>query len=277
MPTVRMRGVETYYERHGDGYPIVLVHGSGWDHRQWSPQVETLASEYELITYDVRFHGDTELIGEEHKVGPNSLVHDLHAFINTLDLNQKPIVVGLSMGGAIAHVHAEEYPEQIAGVVTYEAPLSVESPESTKMQLLFRLYFGVNQLLGPGRTYSFNQWLLGHVTDRDGQQNDALVDGLGMTKREYVKDAMSRTNMRGQRRVVEEGLAHDDLSKVSVPTLAVIGENAAETHVEAAADLASGIPDAEERVLEGADHGGNITNVEEFNELLREFVKNRVE
>ena len=87
MPTVRTGDIETYYERHGEGYPIIFAHGGGWDHRQWSPQVETLTDEYEIITYDARFHGKTELVEDEHDIGPNFLSDDLQALVDRLDLD----------------------------------------------------------------------------------------------------------------------------------------------------------------------------------------------
>jgi len=60
MPRVTTNGVETYYERRGDGPPVVCIHGLVLDHRMWYPQVAALEDEYELVTYDYRGHGNSE-------------------------------------------------------------------------------------------------------------------------------------------------------------------------------------------------------------------------
>ncbi|SHG77061.1 alpha/beta fold hydrolase [Halobaculum gomorrense] len=41
-PTAETNGVETYYERRGDGPPVVFVHGAAVDHTQWAPQFDAL-------------------------------------------------------------------------------------------------------------------------------------------------------------------------------------------------------------------------------------------
>ena len=44
MSVVRVNGVELFYEPNGSGEPLVLVHGSWGDHRNWDPVVGRLAS-----------------------------------------------------------------------------------------------------------------------------------------------------------------------------------------------------------------------------------------
>ena len=57
MPTIHVNGVDLYYESHGAGQPVVLVHGLGSSTRDWEPQVAGLAARFRVITFDVRGHG----------------------------------------------------------------------------------------------------------------------------------------------------------------------------------------------------------------------------
>jgi pimeloyl-ACP methyl ester carboxylesterase len=59
MPTVRTNDIETYYERRGEGPPVVFVHGAIVDHSQWDPQLDALSGDYTTVAYDVRGHGRT--------------------------------------------------------------------------------------------------------------------------------------------------------------------------------------------------------------------------
>lgn len=83
MPYVETNGIQTYYERHGDGHPVVFIHGAAWDHRQWAPQIEALADDYEVICYDVRGHGKTGG-SDRDRVSIETLTDDLVAFLDAI-------------------------------------------------------------------------------------------------------------------------------------------------------------------------------------------------
>jgi len=59
MPRVRVNGINLYYESAGEGYPLIFTHGFSASHLMWKAQ-EPLTSEYRLITYDARGHGETD-------------------------------------------------------------------------------------------------------------------------------------------------------------------------------------------------------------------------
>ena len=56
MSRRRINGFDLYYERHGDGEPVVLVHGSWTDHLSWAFVVNELARTNQVVTYDRRGH-----------------------------------------------------------------------------------------------------------------------------------------------------------------------------------------------------------------------------
>ena len=59
MPSIQTNDIHTYYDRRGDGPPLVFIHGAILDHAQWEPQLERLSESYTTIAYDVRGHGRT--------------------------------------------------------------------------------------------------------------------------------------------------------------------------------------------------------------------------
>lgn len=62
MPFIETNGIQTHYEREGDGEPLVLVHGATSDHQLWGHQVAALSDGYEVITYDMR--GPVKLVAQ---------------------------------------------------------------------------------------------------------------------------------------------------------------------------------------------------------------------
>lgn len=114
VPTVHTNDIETYYERHGEGRPIVFVHGGWADHRMWRPQIDQLSDGHETIVYDVRGHGRTGPSAEE-RYTVELFAADLNALVTVLDLD-RPVVCGLSLGGMIAQTYAARY-DELRGLV----------------------------------------------------------------------------------------------------------------------------------------------------------------
>ncbi len=89
--------IELYYEDHGSGKPVVLIHGWPLSGASWEKQVAALlAGGHRVITYDRRGFGRSSQpsIGYEY----DTFAEDLNKLLSTLDLRDVALV-GFSMGG----------------------------------------------------------------------------------------------------------------------------------------------------------------------------------
>lgn len=87
---------ELYYEDHGTGQPVVLIHGYPLDGNSWERQSrELIAAGYRVITYDRRGFGKSSKVGVGYDY--DTFAADLNAVLTTLDLRDV-ILVGFSMG-----------------------------------------------------------------------------------------------------------------------------------------------------------------------------------
>src|SRR6202142_3865084 len=89
--------INLYYEDHGAGKPVVLIHGWPLSGRSWEKQTTALlAAGHRVITYDRRGFGESSkpTFGYDY----DTLAGDLHKLITKLDLRDATIV-GFSMGG----------------------------------------------------------------------------------------------------------------------------------------------------------------------------------
>ncbi|HEU5128386.1 MAG TPA: alpha/beta hydrolase [Glycomyces sp.] len=88
--------IELYYEDHGAGQPVVLIHGYPLDGHSWERQArELLAAGYRVITYDRRGFGRSSKVGTGYDY--DTFAADLHKLLEDLDLREV-VLVGFSMG-----------------------------------------------------------------------------------------------------------------------------------------------------------------------------------
>jgi non-heme chloroperoxidase len=88
--------IELYYEDHGSGQPVVLIHGYPLDGSSWEKQTAALLNAgYRVITYDRRGFGKSSKTIEGYDY--DTFAADLNTVLTTLDLNDV-VLVGFSMG-----------------------------------------------------------------------------------------------------------------------------------------------------------------------------------
>ncbi|WP_098899058.1 alpha/beta fold hydrolase [Streptomyces sp. st77] len=88
--------VELYYEDHGAGQPVVLIHGYPLNGHSWERQTrDLLDAGYRVITYDRRGFGRSSKVGTGYDYDTFSA--DLNALLESLDLREV-VLVGFSMG-----------------------------------------------------------------------------------------------------------------------------------------------------------------------------------
>ena len=106
----RIHDIDVYYESHGAGEPLLLIHGLGSSTEDWEPQVADFASYFRVITYDVRGHGRTDKPRSRYSL--KQFAEDAAALLRHLEVGPAH-VLGISMGGMIALQLAVDYPNTV--------------------------------------------------------------------------------------------------------------------------------------------------------------------
>jgi 3-oxoadipate enol-lactonase len=137
MPTFNHNNGEIYYETHdethGEGEPIVLIHGFALDSRVWQGQVKELSQTNKVITYDLRGFGKSSLPN-----GKYSHHEDLHELLKHLDIKEAKLV-GHSFGGEVAVNFALEYPEEVSSLILISSSLGGVEGDSSEWEILQEL------------------------------------------------------------------------------------------------------------------------------------------
>lgn len=122
MPRLDRAGVGLYYEEAGSGTPpLLLVHGWCCDHTYLAPQFAHFQRAHRVVTVDLRGHGQSDKPEQEYTRA--AFTDDLIWLSGQLGLD-RPVVVGHSLGGAIALDLAVRYPDLVAAIVLLDAPIA---------------------------------------------------------------------------------------------------------------------------------------------------------
>jgi len=107
---VELNKIKISYEIHGEGYPLILLHGFAMYKEFWKWNVKELSKEFRVITLDIRGCGETDHPAESYSM--EELADDIRALLDYLNLD-KTHLGGHSFGGMIAQYFALNYPNRL--------------------------------------------------------------------------------------------------------------------------------------------------------------------
>jgi pimeloyl-ACP methyl ester carboxylesterase len=119
--TAEIRGIRMYYELHGAGPPLLLIHGGAGNGMQFEKQIPAFAPHYRIILPDCRAQGRTT-----DRPGPltyHDMAEDMIALLDHLKVS-KVDVMGWSDGGVIGLDMAIHHPDRLGHLVTFGANFS---------------------------------------------------------------------------------------------------------------------------------------------------------
>jgi pimeloyl-ACP methyl ester carboxylesterase len=249
-------------ETAGFGVPVVFLHAGVADRRMWAEAMTTVVGEgYHAVAYDRRGYGETTTADV-----PFSPVVDLEAVLDRLGLNAV-VLVGCSMGGALAVDFALENPSRVIALVLVDTWISGAEPEMTEEvealeeQLAYAIETG--NISRANRTAA-QLWLDGPTSPEgrvSGPPRDLFFE-------------MNRIALEHPRLSEEEqpDPAIDHLALVQAPVLLVAGALDGADTIERHEDMAEAFPSAFSIIIDGAAHLPPLESPEAFTPVLVEFL-----
>jgi len=116
-----IHGMQMYYEVHGQGRPMVLLHGGITAFEGWGTNIDALAKLRQVIAVHLQGHGNTADIDRPYRI--EALADDVAALVAYLKLG-KIDVAGYSFGGAVALQTAIRHPEVVDHLVVISSAMA---------------------------------------------------------------------------------------------------------------------------------------------------------
>lgn len=263
--------IDIYYEDHGVGKPVVLIHGFPLSGRSWEKQMSPLIeSGHRVIVYDRRGFGRSSqtIAGYDYDI----FSEDLRKLIKHLDLKH-PSLVGYSMGAGEVARYISRYGSQnvdravfISGIPPYLMQ-SEENPAGLGAEVRSRIETEVKQERLTFLTSFF-----------ENMYNADLLLGSRLTEEElrYSWNIASMASPYASLKCV--GLWWTDfrgcVTRIDVPTLIIHGDADRTIPLEGSSRLLQrAIRGSRLAVIEGAPHGLLATHADKVNSLLVDFLR----
>jgi len=226
---------------------LVFLHGSGGNSGAWTEQYSVLHKAFNIAAVDLPGHGKSEGSGEKDIL---AYVLRLKEILEVLKL-ERPVLVGHSLGAAIALSFAVQYPRDVSGVVAAGGGLTMPvNPDildgfAKQPDLILDLMckFSIAKENRPK--------LFGPLRESLGQARVDVVAGDML--------ACSKFDLTGE------------LENIRVPVLAVCGKEDKMTPPDSSEKIAGSIAGAKCVLIEGAGHMAMLEKPEAFNDALKNF------
>ena len=222
--------IKLHFEVFGEGFPLVMLHGNGEDHCYFDGQIEEFSRHFRLILVDTRGHGQSPR--GEAPFTLEQFAQDLKVLLDEEGITRCHML-GFSDGGNIAIIFAMNYPGYVEKLVLNGANLCYDG---------------------------LAEWLQNEVSEKWHRFQEWGLDNPDVRREWELQDLM----------MTQPNLSPEDISKLTMPTLVVAGEDDVirEEHTRL---IAQSLPDSRLVILPG-DHFVARHNTQQYNEVVLDFL-----
>jgi len=242
-----------------DQAPVVtLSHSLATNLSMWDPQMEILTSQYRVLRYDTRGHGNTD--APEGPYSLKQLAEDVVGLLRALEIT-KTYFIGLSMGGMIGQVLALEHPEILQGLMLCDTSSRV--PDEAKPVWAERIQAVEAEGMEGQVEPTMERWFTAPFRESRSAALDPVRNMIRQTKAAgYV----------GCCHAIQSLNLTDQISRIATPTLIIVGEDDPGTPVAAAQAIHDQIKGSELVIIKSAAHLSNMEQPEAFNQAISAFL-----
>jgi len=258
-----VRGIRLHWRERGRGEPVVFLHPFPLNGEAWADQLDRLPDRWHLLAPDLRGFGRSETGEGGGPLRMDQLADDVAAFLDHRGLG-RVVVCGLSMGGYVAFALWRRHRERVRALVLCDTRAEADGEAQRRARALLAL-----RVQRDGAGAAADALLPGLLSERTRRERPELEDRV----RALIESTPRATIVRALEGLAERSDSTDLLPGITVPTLVIVGAEDTVTPPSVAEAMASRIPGARLRVIEGAGHLSNMEAPAAFDTVLVHFLE----
>ena len=264
--------IELYYEDHGSGQPVVLIHGYPLDGSSWEKQATALlGAGYRVITYDRRGFGKSSTTTDGYDY--DTFAADLNTLLNRLELNDA-VLVGFSMGTGEVARYLSTYGSARVARAAFLGSLepfllkAEDNPDGVPQEV----FDGLTEAVTADRYAFFTEFFKNFYNTDTFLGTPRLSQEAVNASWNIAAGAGATASVAAQPTWLTDFRA--DIPRIDVPALIVHGTADNILPIDSTGRLfAKALPSADYVEIEGAPHGLLWTHAAEVNEALLAFLQ----
>jgi pimeloyl-ACP methyl ester carboxylesterase len=251
MPFIDRDGVTISYEVHGGtsgALPLLLSHGYSASSAMWRPNLPALTASRQVVTWDIRGHGDSASPTDPSLYSEAASVADMAAILDRCEIDRAAIG-GLSLGGYLSLAFYSAHRERVAALLLFDTGPGYKS-DAARVQ--------------------WNGWAEARAAafELEGVAALSLSPEVGLGTHDPHGLALAARGLLTQ----HDAEVISSLPSISVPTLVLVGSDDA-PFLAAADYMAAKIAGAVKTVIANAGHASNLDQPLAFNEAVSGFLE----
>ena len=258
---VFINGYTTTCTETGEGIPLLFVHGYPLNRLMWQPQFEGLSDVAHLIAPDLRGHGEAQAAPPPYSM--DLCADDLNALLEAMEIRQKIVLCGLSMGGYITLAFFRKYASRLAGLILTATRPGADSPEAR-----FNRDKAIDTVKEKGVTFIVESMLPKMLAPQTYVEKPDLVA--------KARSIMERTSVEGIAGALsgmkERPDSTPDLAQIHIPTLILHGEDDQIIPPQEAQAMHTAIAGSTLEIIPEAGHLLNLEQPVLFNAAVKHFL-----
>jgi 2-hydroxymuconate-semialdehyde hydrolase len=254
-------GEQTFYHDLGAGIPLTLLHGSGpgvCAAANWWPNAGPLSADHRVVALDLLGFGQTRP-APDSSYGIDAWGEQTLRLLDGLGID-KTWLVGNSLGGWVAFQLAIDHPDRISGVISMGTGGAPRPPAAPAAR---------GKYAAPGR---MSDALSAYVYNREVVTEELAEARAWLAERPGAAERFNAARAARDHDREHHPLDPDALARLDMPVLLIHGREDRIIPLRRSWDLVNVIPRADLYVMSHCGHWSQIDRVEQFNQLVLEFV-----
>lgn len=262
MPFADVGRTRLHYLDVGTGdLPLVLLHAFPLRAEMWAPQLACLSARTRVLAPDLKGFGRSDAPDDRAGYTMDGYADEVAALLRHLDVDRL-VMGGLSMGGYVAFAFLRRFGGMVEGLVLADTRATADTPEVVERRTTQQ-----EAVTGEGPGAVVDTLLSGLLCEDTRSNRPALVAQVrGLMDNPAAGYVGALEAMKHRPDVTA------DLAAISVPTLALVGDQDAQSPPDLVRDWQERIPGSRLAVLSRAGHLSNLEAADGFNAAVDDFL-----